>query len=212
MEERGTRAREGDKEKQLVQEERKRSVIFVQATPKSQLQRRYQEEIKRQGFKIKVVEKAGVAIKQLLQRSDPFKSRKCEREDCPVCREGGRGPCDRPCDRQSVTYEMKCAECGDIYIGETSRSAYTRGKEHMKSLAKREERSVLWKHRKEKHNSKTQKFEMNVTGFYSNDAMLRQISEGVRINKVPEGSLMNSKSEWNCFRVPRTIVAREHVK
>ena len=48
------------------------AVIFVQATPKSQLQRRYQEEIKRQGFKIKVVEKAGVAIKKLLQRSDAF--------------------------------------------------------------------------------------------------------------------------------------------
>ena len=50
------------------------AVIFLQATPKSQLQKRYQEEIKRQGFKIKVVEKAGVAIKKLLQRSDPFKS------------------------------------------------------------------------------------------------------------------------------------------
>ena len=152
-----------------------------------------------------MVEKAGVAIKKLLQRSDPFKSRKCEREDCPVRREGGRGPCDR----QSVTYEMKCAECGDIYIGETSRSAYTRGKEHMKSLAKREERSVLWKHCKEKHDSRTQ---MNVNGSYSNDAMLRKISEGVRIDKVPEGSLMNSNSERNCFRVPCSIVARDHVE
>ena len=67
------------------------------------------------------------------QRSDPFKSRKCERGDCPVCREDGKGPCDR----QSVTYNIKCAECNDIYIGETSRSSYTRGKEHMKLLAKR---------------------------------------------------------------------------
>ena len=84
-----------------------------------------------------MVEKAGVAIKKLLQRSDPFKSRKCEREDCPVCKEDGKGPCDR----QSVTYDINCAECKDIYIGETSRSAYTRGKEHMTSLAKKEERS-----------------------------------------------------------------------
>ena len=29
-----------------------------------------------------------------------------------------------------------------------------------------------------------QKFEMNVTGSYSNDAMLRQISEGVRIDEL----------------------------
>ena len=40
---------------------------------------------------------------------------------------------------------------------------------------------------------------MNVTGLYSNDAMLRQISEGVRIDKVPEDSLINSKNEWNLF-------------
>ena len=90
-------------------------VIFVPATLNSQLQRRYQKEIKRQGFKIKVVEKASVAFKKLLQRSDTFQSRKCERGDCPVCREGGKGPCDR----QSVTYDIKCAECNDIYIGET---------------------------------------------------------------------------------------------
>ena len=75
----------------------------------------------------------------------------------------------------------------------------------MKSLAKRDERSVLWKHCKEKRNSRTQKFEMNVTWSYSNDPMLRQISEGVRIDKVPEGSLMNSKSEWNCFHSRETM-------
>ena len=57
-----------------------------------------------------------------------------------------------------------------------------------------------------------QKFEINVTCSYSNDAMLRQISEGVRIGQVLEGSLMNSKNEWNYFRVPRAIVVRDHVK
>ena len=76
----------------------------------------------------------------------------------------------------------------------------------MKSLAKKEEQSVLWKHCKEKHDSEMEKFEMNVTGSYSNDAMLRQISEGIRIDEVPEGSLMNTKHEWNYFRVPRAMV------
>ena len=82
----------------------------------------------------------------------------------------------------------------------------------MKSLAKKEERSALWKHCKEKHNNEMQKFEMSVTGSYSNDAMLRQISEGVRMDQLPEGSLMISKNESNYFRVPRTVVARDHVK
>ena len=82
----------------------------------------------------------------------------------------------------------------------------------MKSLAKKEERSALWKHCKEKHNNEMQEFEMSVTGSYSNDAMLRQISEGVRMDQLPEGSLMISKNESNYFRVPRTVVARDHVK
>ena len=102
-----------------------------------------------------MVQKAGVAIKKLLQISDPFKSQKCEREDCPVCRDG-KGPCDRQC----VTYEIKCAERNNVYVGETPRSPNIRGKEHMKSLGKKEDRSVLWKHRKEKHNNEMQKFEM----------------------------------------------------
>lgn len=38
----------------------------------------------------------------------------------------------------------------NVYVGETSRSAYVRGKEHMKSLGKKKERSVLWKHCKKK--------------------------------------------------------------
>ena len=65
-----------------------------------------------------MVEKAGVAIKKLLQRSDPFKSRKCERGDWPVCREDEKGPCDRQC----VTYDIKCTECNDIYSGAPSRA------------------------------------------------------------------------------------------
>ena len=57
-----------------------------------------------------------------------------------MCREDGKGPCDR----QSVTYDIKFAECKDIYVGEASRSAYTKGKDQMKSLAKKEESSALW--------------------------------------------------------------------
>ena len=56
-------------------------------------------------------------------------------------------------------------------------------------------------------NNEMQKFKMSVTGSYSNDAMLRQIFEGVRIDKVSKGSLINSKNGWYYFRVPRAIVA-----
>ena len=80
----------------------------------------------------------------------------------------------------------------------------------MKSLAKKEERSALWKHCKEKHNNEMQKFEMKVTASYSNDATLRQISEGVWIDQVPEGLLMNSTNKWNYLRIPHSVVPRKN--
>ena len=70
-------------------------------------------------------------------------------------------------------------------------SAYTKGKEHMESMERREEKSALWRHCKEKYNAVLQEFKMAVTGVYSKDAMLRQIAEGVRINKVPAEKLIN---------------------
>lgn len=105
-----------------------------------------------------------------------------------------------------MTYEIKCIQCNSVYVGETARSAYTRGKEHTKSLNNKEERSALWKHCKEKHNREVKQFRMDVTGVYHNDAMLRQITEGVRINNVNEDSLMNSKNEWNFFQIPRAVI------
>jgi hypothetical protein len=67
------------------------SVIFVPATPRSQLQREYQQEIRNLSFNIKVVEKAGNTLKRMLQRSDPFKPGNCGKNDCLVCTRGGGG-------------------------------------------------------------------------------------------------------------------------
>ena len=94
-------------------------------------------------------------LKRLLQRSDPLRHTSCDREDCLVCT-GGDGK--NACDTNNVTYEIKCEKCGDIYVGETARNAYTRGKEHLKPLEGRKEGSVLWRHCREKHEEERQLF------------------------------------------------------
>ena len=138
------------------------SVIFVPATPELQLQKEYQRDVWSQRFNVRVVEKAGESLKKMLQRSNPLKERQCRRMDCLVCTTGGKGPCDR----QGVTYEIVCNECDSVYIGESSRSAYTRGAEHMKVFSKKDERSALWRHCKEKHGGELRDFNMSVTGFF----------------------------------------------
>ena len=58
------------------------AVIFVPATPQSQLKDRYVRAIKDAGFKIKVVEQSGITLKRMLQRSDPFKEKNCRNINC----------------------------------------------------------------------------------------------------------------------------------
>ena len=62
------------------------SVTFVPTTPKSDLKRWYEDEILKARFKINIVEQAGTALKHKLQRSNPFKDKRCQRTDCMVCR------------------------------------------------------------------------------------------------------------------------------
>ena len=142
-----------------------------------------QTEMRKQGFKVKIVEQAGISLKRLLQRSDPLKQSSCSRGDCFICKGGDRrkGSCTTIC----VTYEIKCKDCGDVYVGETSRRACTRGKEHLKLLAGKQKESALWRHCEEKHGGIEQDFSMNVTGSYRSDPMARQIAEVVRIRKIP---------------------------
>ena len=106
------------------------TVVFVPATPGSQLKRRYIREIKATEFKIKIVEQSGTTLKAMLQRSDPFKQRRCADADCLLCRTDGKGSCRST----GVTYELVCQACKSKYVGETSRSAYTRGREHFHAL------------------------------------------------------------------------------
>ena len=66
-------------------------MIFVPATPESQLKDRHVREIKDAGFKIKVVEQSGITLKRMLQRSDSFKEKNCRNITCLVCTAGGKG-------------------------------------------------------------------------------------------------------------------------
>ena len=186
------------------------SVVFVQSTAGSELKRKFQAEIDRSGIPIRVVEKAGRSVKSMLQRSDPFKAATCNRESCLICETGGRGSCSK----SGINYEISCIGCEEQgregrYHGESSKNGYTRGKQHLEELGRRAESSVIWRHCKERHDGEIPDFKMNITGNYRNDAMLRQISEAVRINGTARESLINNKSEWNYVGLPRVLIESE---
>ena len=163
-------------------------------------------EIKKSTFKIKIVETAGDSIKSILQKSHPFPHQKCsDHENCMVCN-NGRGNCRA----NNITYKIEC-ECEDQYIGETARNGYSRGKEHLNSLAKQSDDSVLYRHIKEKHHdNSTQipKFKMTILSNHKT-ALDRQVAEAVLIGRVPHDKLMNKKNEWGHAKVVRSTLTAE---
>ena len=63
----------------------------------------------------------------------------------------------------------------------------------------------MWRHCKEKYKGVIQNFRMDITGYYSNSATQRQITEAVRINKTPEKELVSNKKERNFITLTRVM-------
>ena len=123
-----------------------------------------------------MVETAGTPLKRMLQRSDPHATKHCGRETCLVCKIDGKGNCGST----GVTYEITCLTCADVgrvskYIGQTARSAFSRGQEHLNGLKGKKPDSRLWEHHSNVHPDVEPRFRMDVVGVYRHDTMLRQI-------------------------------------
>ena len=58
-----------------------------------------------------------------------------------------------------------------MYIGETSRNGFTRGREHMEGIVKKVKESPFVVHSEERHGMvRVEDFEMKITGMYQGDA------------------------------------------
>ena len=95
-----------------------------------------------------------------------------------------------------------CKECVLVivkYIGHISHTGYSRGTEHLDDLKKK---------RVSCRDGNIPVFQINVTGIYRDDTMLRQISEAVRIRNTNPENLLNNKSEGNIQNIPQVIITR----
>ena len=71
------------------------TVIFVPSTPEEELANKVREvvreESKRLNFKVKIVERGGITMKQDLMRTDMGRTVPCAMDDCPICLTNPRG-------------------------------------------------------------------------------------------------------------------------
>jgi hypothetical protein len=110
------------------------------------------------------------------------------------------------CEARGVAEETKVQSW---YHGETSRTLYTRQKEHYTGLQNSKQENPLFKHQELHHPEATPEFEFRPEKFLS-DTISKQIFEGVSINNSPSspGLLMNSKAEFRQGEVARVVLVR----
>ena len=210
-----------------------KAVVFVPYTPNSALAKelRLVEESMENltGTRLKIVEKAGIQLKRILVKANPWAGSDCLREDCLICQtrdetEEGKG---KTCWKRNVIYETWCETCKDRdgkeaieagkdptevrlhkYIGETSRSGYTRGKNHLDDARLLSTGSHMLKHYLTNHSEESPQemiFRMKILCF-KRSAYERQIHESVLIQQNRNHLLLNSKSEFNRCSLPRLTV------
>ena len=95
-----------------------------------------------------------------------------------------------------------------VYIGETSRSLFERGREHWKAFHEKRENSHILKHHILHHGGEGEpKFHLRPLSFHKT-ALNRQLSEAVKIGRVGEDNLLNSKGEYNRSHIARLTLEK----
>ena len=190
------------------------TVLFVPQTPQGELARRLKvvenKISKLSGEKVKIVERGGTQVKQIMHKSNPWNKGFCGRANCLTCLHGDGS---QNCFDKNVVYQISCQDCEEgeqkksaIYIGQTSRSLHERGKEHLLGLRQKQEKNPLFKHVSEVHDGDTKmKFEMKTVKKHFS-AFSRLIHESVLIERTSKAgnlTILNSKGEWGRSHLPR---------
>ena len=118
------------------------------------------------------------------------------------------------CTNEGIGYVLECWPCRlegkeARYIGESSRSAFQRGKEHMADIKAGKKAHPINIHFSEVHEGKEQEVIMR-TLTTPQTALARQVAEAVRIRRRGrEGAILNSRGEFNRCYIPRLKVEEE---
>ena len=109
--------KENGEKAQPVSNQPAKAVMFTPYTTQSILAKRMREAEEKllslTGYKIKIVERAGSSLEDLLHRADPWQGRDCGRENCLLCttKNNTGKNLTLDCIRRSLCYEIWCRKC-----------------------------------------------------------------------------------------------------
>ena len=164
-------------------------------------------------------------LEDLIAGKDPWRGGDCGRPNCFLCNTKNLTEKDtkKDCTKRNILYEIRCISCEEkekkriietdendeekkvmiekvkipTYVGESSRSSYERGYEHLDKLASLSSDSHMLKHMVDKH--KGEDFNEVKWGMfvlkYLRSAFERQIEEAVTIERISkDGNNQDKKS------------------
>ena len=165
------------------------------------------------GYRIKVVEKGGTKLVDLLHKAKPWAGQDCGRARCMLCetkkKEGKKNSQD--CIKRNCVYETYCMTCtqrqdketnAKIHLcGETNRSVYERGMEHQNDIPACKTSSHMLRHLLMVHEDEEEECDKIEFGMRlirsTRTAFERQILESVTIQKSRNHNIMNNKAKYN---------------
>ena len=208
------------------------STLIVPATPDSCLASKVKKNLDKgrqpAGTKTKVVEDGGVSSKAGIVKSNQFPRVQCDRDDCVICIQQAGRLKQIQCDKANVGYEFECSRCPtkSVYVGETSRTAFTRLSEHLgdyRSAAaamlpaqptvllpggagyqqRKNIKSCMWEHSRDFHGGDVgpeagiYDYKVVVAGKFDK-CLPRQVDEDIRMQEYEANGalLLNTKHEY----------------
>ena len=197
-----------------------KSVFFVPATPGSKLlnmlKKCEQQHQIAENCRIKFVETSGRKVIDQLRVRDPFEQPCSTNDQCILCQNNDNKASN--CKVKNLGYSIICDLCksrniSKTYEGETCRTGYIRGQEHLKQFKNKSEKSVMYRHVIEDHKNEEEsvQFSMKIRGRFKNP-MNRQIDEACRIQRKDPKDLLNSKKEYFGPVMSRKVVEIKKAK
>ena len=141
------------------------------------------------GYRLKIVEKGGTKLVDVLHKANPWAGEHCGRNRCLLCTtkaETGKSN-SQDCRQRNIVYETTCLTCTEkqdletedrygeegkkkvdeekrrtrrfIYIGESNRSAYERGLEHQNDMPACKTSSHMLRHLIDQHEEEEENWE-----------------------------------------------------
>ena len=207
------------------------SVLFVPKTQDSGLAKRLGEAEHMLSAvtkeRVRVVERGGKAMLQLLHTNDPFAGAPCGRDTCIPCNNSEKEKKEN-CNKRGILYETFCTSCHEkakiqkargekattyVYVGKTHLAMADRGAKHLndaeRGMAGTFDGSHMARHALEMHPGEEPKFGMTIVRTYTSSFTMA-MGEVIRIlyRSREEGVvILNSKAgDWASYSLPRLSV------